>query len=285
MKEKILKHIIIVFILFIPACSVRKPIVLSGESGISVGTHLTIGNYIFDTGATHSAVFQYVHDSSQSRISSGPVYDISRTHTRQRIYTVKELQLGDVTVKNASIIYIPLNDISPLIRKYKGIIGMDVINRANWFFDLKNETAAIFIRDSVVAFPDNAMVFTYTLTGTHPEVSLYINEIRFRNVRIDTGSYHTIDLHTKDIDEINRAYPDNYIGTDSVFSVSLFDERIRKASHTYQNVLINRSVFIDTLTIYENENRQDRRRIGFGLLKQFNYFFMDTKNRRIYLWR
>ncbi len=277
-------YLLTVLFFCLSGCSVEKAIVSYGTTGIKVEDHLSIGDFMFDTGATNSAIFDDAQNLSNEKSTSESVYDINRVRKEQNMYTVDNIQLGNISVKNAVFVHIPRNDLPPYMDKFNGLVGMNVINKANWFFDTKKNQVTVYPKDTKVEIPSNAFVMNYRTTNVHPVTSLKIEDKLFRNVRIDFGSYQTINLNSNDITAINKTLMENYLRSDSISSVSLFDDKIINVVHEYNDVEINDDFIFNSLKIYENEREDGVRRIGFGFFNYFNYIYMNTKEQKIYLY-
>ncbi|MDH6304865.1 hypothetical protein M2459_001603 [Parabacteroides sp. PF5-5] len=268
---------------FLVGCTAEKAVVSWGNAPIRVGEHLAVGDFMFDTGATYSAVFDDSILLAGSPVSSETVYDINRSRKKQDIYKIRLLEIGDVSVENGSFIYVPRTELPSYMDQFKGIIGMNIINRANWFFDTRANRVEVCPKDYLISIPDDALCLSYRSSNVHPETSLVIEDILFRKVRIDFGSYHTLDLNPSDIVRINELAAEKHIGSEATSSFSLFQDKIPKTLHEYQDVNVGDSFVFTSLKIHENETDTDIRRIGFGFINYFHYFFIDTQNRKIYL--
>lgn len=277
-------NIVAVLLLFISGCSSERILVSYGTTPIQPGTHLSIGGFIFDTGATYSTIFDDSgYGLDQKSASSEAVYDINRNRRKQDVYIIDSISFGNIIVKSGQYIHIPKSSLPVYMHSFKGLIGMNIINKANWFFDTKNNKVIVYPQDSLISVPRNSFYLSYHTTNSHPETSLKVEDIVLRNVRIDFGSFHTIDLNPADIAKINRLFTDKYIGSDTASSLSLFQDRTIHTLHRYSDLVINNSFIFEFPEIYENINGQDIRRIGFGFFRFFDYILINTKKKEIYL--
>lgn len=285
MKYYIL-HIVTVLYLSLSGCSSGKAFISYGTTPIQANNHLSIGGFIFDTGATYSALFDDSgYELNPSSGSSESVYDANRNKKTQYSYKVDRVELGDIMVENGLFIHVDKSDLPPYMHAFNGLIGMNIINEANWFFDIKNNRATVYPKGHAVPVPHNSFYLAYNTSHTHPETSLKIENVLFRNIRVDFGSFHTIDLNPEDIAKINRSSGNKYFRSDSTVSFSLFQEKITQMLHEYRNLQINEGFLFEALELYENNANRGIRRIGFGFFSFFNYIFVDTSSKKIYLFQ
>lgn len=160
----------------------------------------------------------------------------------------------------------------PLI---KGIIGMNVIQKANWLFSLKAQKAETFPLDSIVPIPTDAVTLSYR-GWLRPLTNLNINGYRVKNVLIDTGFNRDLLLS----DTTLMAEFGEVIRQDTVECIT-FDEKRMAVENIFNSVNINSKPYQNVNVSY---NGQSENLIGLGFMRRFDYLFWDSKHKKVYLW-
>jgi|GEM_PF-654117 len=245
--------------------------------------HVLIGkeNIVWDTGSASSVFFQ---DFAPWKIfwRSITVLDGYGHEALEWLYYSPSMKFDAITITNISYLLINEEKVSARIKNLNtmGILGMNVISKANWLINLADSTLHIMNRKNEYAVTDiPKLSLTYREDRT-PETTLTIAGIDINDVLIDSGSDVDMILLEKDIEQINYYFfPAD---TTTRTSSSLYAENILEKKYIYHNIAINGYTF-DKLGIVQGGS--SRRLIGMGFFQKFDKVFLNTKKKEFQFYR
>lgn len=247
--------------------------------------HILIQNsFIFDTGAEGSMVTDWSNVNYNSKVMIGwqKIIDGNNKYEFEKNYFVKCISLDSLEFHKFIITQVDTNKIKPLIRSFinKGIIGMNIISKANWLFDFKEKSFIIFPHDSILDFKTDRIVSLGYNKEFRPLVSVNINGIKVDNVLIDTGASSEIELDPETISKLYKY--DLPIDTLNANFINLYsgNDHLNHYKYCFERLKINNCT-VDSIHIAETKYQS---LIGMGFLSRFDKMFIDTKNKTFYLY-
>jgi len=276
-------YIYLSLILLLAGCSSNEEANISyNKSTVEITNSLVIDGFIFDTGSSHSVIFQDTGNIPEGEpVSRNRISDTNNRGRVLNLYRVESISVGSLEINNGEFLYIDKKSLPSMIHSYKGIIGMDIIDLGNWLIDMKNKEVTVINKDSIYETSQEGLRLTYKIRNFLPEATLKIGNLLLQNMIIDTGSQAMVELPSGDTRELNKTYES--VVADTLLFSGLYNNSITEhLIHEYHDITLNNSFFIDTLTV--SEVRRERR-IGFGLFKKYDFVFIDTQNQGIYLYK
>ena len=236
---------------------------------------MTNEGYEFDTG-TNILTFNNGKKAENShRIGWALTWDANRWYHRlnflrygKKIQIGKELYISDFT-------YITTKETvnSRTFPFIKGIVGMNVIQKSNWFFDLKTHQAESFPLDSIVPIPTDTVALSYHGCLV-PLTDLDVNGHRIKNVLLDTGFNQDLQL-----DDATLIEKFGEVVKQDTGECITFDEKRMVVDYTLKDVNINSKSYRNVILSFGNS-----RLLGLGFMRRFDYIFWDSKHKKVYLW-
>lgn len=247
---------------------------------IKSDNYILIDKYIFDMGASLSCMWGDNLPYKYTKSYLKNVHDVTDTKRNYSAYRLDSISIDKIKLQNALFVFIPDSILPKRLTSFDGIIGMNIINKANWLFDIKNQKLFVLNKDSTVDTPTNCLNFSYILRGNIPFITLKINSQWIKNILIDTGSRSYLDLFQDNINSLNKQ--NKAILTDTVESAGIHNIKYSSLRYTYEELDIN-DTYIDSIKI-KQINKFANQKIGIDFIKRFDYFFINTKKRLIYLY-
>ena len=237
-------------------------------------------NILWDTGTQICLFFQ---DFAPWKMFLNPI----PTHgygswTLEWLYYSPSIRFDSICINN--IVYSLVNEdkLSTFVRNLNimGIMGMNVIGRANWLIDFKDSSLHIMTKNDEYAVTDMPQLsLTYRRSRT-PKTTLNIAGITINDILVDSGFDADIMLLEKEIEQINRYILP--IDTTTRSSSGLYAENILEKKYIYHNITINGYTF-DKLGIVQGGS--SRRLIGMGFFQKFDKVFLNTKKKEFQFYK
>jgi len=123
--------------------------------------------------------------------------------------TIEKISIGGIHFLNAGIAIADLNQSKEIgCLKIDGLIGANLMKKAIWKFDYKNQIITITNSIDSLSIPASAhkIPFNTEITGT-PNIKLKINDVTQKRVTFDLGSNGHISLSKKTYDTIIKDNP------------------------------------------------------------------------------
>lgn len=250
----------------------HKKIILSDDYNYFL---MTDEGYEFDTGTNIFTFTNTEKVGSSYRIGWALTWDAKKWYHRlnflrygEECQIGKELYISDFTYTTEKETVHSKS--FPLI---KGIIGMNVIQKANWLFSLKAQKAETFPLDSIIPISTDAVTLSYH-GCLRPLTDLDINGHRIKNVLLDTG--FNMDLKLDDSNVMEKL--GEIVKQDTGVCIT-FDEKKTVVDYTLKSVNINSKSYQNVMVCFGKPNL-----LGLGFMRRFDYLFWDSKHKKVYLW-
>lgn len=166
---------------------------------------------------------------------------------------------------------------SKIFPDIKGIVGTNVLRKANWLYSLKLHKAETFPLDSIVSIPTDAITFSYREQRRLPLTDLDINGHQVKNVIIDTGFDEDLFLTDSTNSTINLG---EVIRLDSVERIAIYTKWMAQKK-VFRTTKINSKSYQNLNVIIGGHSEN---LLGLGFMRRFDYIFWDSKHKKVYLW-
>ena len=240
---------------------------------------MAIGNpkeyFIMDSGAPYS--YFYKNGYKKSFVAVSWVYDVHGKRKIAPFFFFPQIECYKSQFFLSDLIgEYDVHEASPKNNSFvAGILGMDVIGRANWHFDLSNCTMESLPLDSVIKIPSDALVWIYSDNRT-PEVKLNVCDLKCKAL-IDFGCNVDLCLDSLQIAKIckqNKTYSTLIDTTFGLFSWDLTE------NYYFDSLKIGNRYYNDV----HISNHKFRNLIGLRFFRRFDYLFWDSKHKKVYVW-
>jgi hypothetical protein len=243
----------------------------------SPSSHLFIGqeNILWDTGAGGTIFFQNFATHKMMVVPT-VVIDYGGDWSVLPLYFSRSVDFGRFSLHNVFHYLIEQDAVAEVIqeRAIGGILGMNVISRANWVIDFPTSSVQVFSRDAPYdERSEPALVLAYGQRKC-PKTSLVIEGIGTADVLIDSGAEVDMILPEADIRAINRRCPPVDSSRCRPHGWSS-DNSFPEQQYTYHNITINGYRF-DSLHIIQG---RAGRLLGVGFFRKFDRVYLNTKEK------
>jgi hypothetical protein len=238
---------------------------------------------LWDTGTTGTVIY----DEYKEKIICKKIW-IGYTLVFDSFYEIQfhklyySSQYNPIDSLNISQVFFSIaKDISEEIKyDYEiGIIGMNVINKANWVINFQSGKVDILSRNKIYKTKNiPQLIFNYKRKNL-PETQLDFSVCKLENILIDAGSDNELSLLKSDIEIINKKYKPVDTLMVASYGIHSTSPTIRNC-YVYDSILINNVCFNNMEIIESNIERV----IGFKFFKRFNTVFLNTKEKRFYFY-
>lgn len=233
------------------------------------------GKYIFDSGAQ----LTYVADSVHGKTVMGAAISVDGNKKRRFVplcYMSKlDLFPGFGVGKLVFVNKAPLLSYSDKNDGTNGIIGMNILCRANWHFSFRDSFFESMPLDREMQIPSHAIALSYD-RNLRPKITVTIANQRYDNILIDMGCNSDFCFEAPVLKNIMTKTHPQKIAEDTSFcmysfceSMSYAFERLDIFGKAYQNIDMHESKI---------------NHVGMKFLSRFDHLFWDSRHRKVYLW-
>ena len=232
-------------------------------------------HFIFDTGAEGTIFFNFNKINSKIPIGAAIIFDTYRKVNLIPSFFCRKIKLTDsVSISNVIFSY-PINDIDSVIRSSEnGIIGMNVLSKANWHCSFRKYQLQTLHFDKENSVPANAIAIDYH-GSLRPQTTLNLNNTTIKDVLIDTGCDEDLVLDSISISKLSDA---NISSRQEGQSSGLWS-RTKVVQLMYSTLDINGIAYNDVGVRQGSSNI-----LGCRFLRRFDNMFWDSEKQRVYLW-
>jgi len=229
---KTIKYIILpilVSLLCLTACNTFKTVVLLKKGKVAQKEfHITIPfeyrlgliilkvsiadneyDFLFDTGAANVVTKELAKKLGLAAVSEQKIDDSQGNNNNLGFVTIEQIDIGEINFLNTGAAIADLNSSSAFAcLKIDGIIGANLMKKAIWKIDYKNQVITITNSIDALSIPETAykVQFSQELTGT-PLININLNGIVAKDVTIDSGSNRNIKLAKQDFYNLANTMP------------------------------------------------------------------------------
>jgi predicted aspartyl protease len=235
---------------------------------------------LWDTGATTTVI--YDERKTCEKIWFGYVLFFDtfyKARFRKLYYSSQFNPIDSLSIRQ--LCFLIAKDI-PKEMKYDyeiGLIGMNVISRANWIINFQSEQVDILSHNKIYKTKNvPQLIFKYEQKN-RPETQLDFSVCKLENVLIDAGSDSELILLKSDIEIINKKYKPVDTLTATAYGMHSTSPIILNC-YVYDSIVMNNVCFKNVEIVEGNVKRI----IGFKFFKRFNAVFLNTKEKRFYFY-
>ena len=271
--------LVVVIATFFMLCAFTADSISYGKYPMQVWNSaiLTEGDdvYSFDSGALRTVFKKKV--PGQKLVGATLVTDCNKKHRITPLYYMPGIELSHgFQVRRFFFNRVEFHAQASKTQKLKaGIIGMNIIRKANWHFSFRDAFFETLPLNRQIAIPSDAMVLSYD-NNKRPLTTLVIENQKYEDVLIDMGCDEDFCFNSLNLTHITNSIGPQQISESSrsgVFSSKkeifyLFDS-VHVLGKIYQNISIHES----------NYNL-----VGLGFLSRFDHLFWDSRHKKVYLW-
>ncbi len=183
------------------------------------------GDFILDTGASNVFSKELQQELALQPLDSEMVYGVHGAGQELEYASVGSIKIGDIDFVNTITAIHDLNAIPEIACiNVDGIIGANLMRKAIWDIDFKNQKITITSTEDTLDIPVNhkAINFFVGYQGT-PSISAKVNGITALNNRIDTGYTGALSLSRVELQKlINKNRISQYIKGTGSTSVGVY---------------------------------------------------------------
>lgn len=224
-------------------------------------------HYVFDTGANVTVICSDTIPKNSIFSLSKNVTDIHGNKSHGKVYLLNHFKLGELETRFQTCMIKPKQY---LFGDVSGILGTDIINRANWCIDFKEKKIMV---GSIIPKHYDFML-EYNVKNNLYYADMKIGNLSVKDILIDTGySRSDFVLEDKFRQTLNGF---EFSKTDTCFSFTNAKEVYEIYSKS--KCLLN-DIYIEDVTFSFSANRNI---LGLDFFQRFSSVYIDSDNCRIY---
>lgn len=224
-------------------------------------------HYVFDTGANVTVICSDTIPGKSVFSISKDVTDIHGNKSRGKVYLLNHFKLGELETRFQTCIIKPEQY---LFGNVSGILGTDVISRADWCIDFKEKK--IMAGSTIPEHCD--FMLEYNVKNNLYYADMKIGNLSVKDIMIDTG-YSRSDFVLEDKFR-QRLNGFEFSKTDTCFSFTNAKEVYEIYSKS--KCLLN-DIYIEDVTFSFSAGRNI---LGLDFFQRFSSVYIDSDNCRIY---
>ncbi len=224
-------------------------------------------HYVFDTGANVTVICSDTIPGNSVFSISKDVTDIHGNKSSGKVYLLNHFKLGELEARFQTCMIRPEQY---LFGDVSGILGTDVISRADWCIDFKEKK--IMAGSTIPEHYD--FMLEYNVKNNLYYADLEIGNLSVKDIMIDTG-YSRSDFVLED--KFRQSLKGlEFSKTDTCFSFTNAKEVYEIYS---KNECLLNDMYIEKVTFSFSANRNI---LGLDFFKRFSSVHIDSDNCRIY---
>ena len=147
-------------------------------------------NFILDTGASNFITKELAEELNSSVLGAEEVKDVNDTGNSTEYTRINSIKIGDVDFQNTIAGIFDFNETTEIgCTKIDGIIGSNLMRKAIWDFDFKNQSITIASDEHKLDLPKEIIESRFYIgTAGVPAVTLQINGKKVLNNTVDFGN-------------------------------------------------------------------------------------------------
>lgn len=224
-------------------------------------------HYVFDTGANVTVICSDTIPGNSVFSISKDVTDIHGNKSRGKVYLLNHFKLGELETRFQTCIIKPEQY---LFGNVSGILGTDVISRADWCIDFKEKK--IMAGSTIPEHYD--FMLGYTVKNNLYYADMKIGNLSVKDILIDT-EYSRSDFVLEE--KLRQSLKGlEFTKTDTCFSFTNAKEEYKIYSKS--ECLLN-DMYIENVTFSFSTNRNI---LGLDFFKRFSSVYIDSDNSKMY---
>lgn len=224
-------------------------------------------HYVFDTGANVTVICSDTIPRNYVFSLSKNVTDIHGNKSREKVYLLNHFKLGELETRFQTCMIKPQQY---LFGDASGILGTDIINRANWCIDFKEKK--IMAGSTIPEHYD--FMLGYTVKNNLYYADMKIGNLSVKDILIDTGYSRSDFVLEEKLRQSLKGL--EFTKTDICFSFTNTKEEYKIYSKS--ECLLN-DMYIENVTFSFSTNRNI---LGLDFFKRFSSVYIDSDNSKMY---
>lgn len=224
-------------------------------------------HYVFDTGANVTVICSDTIPGNSVFSISKDVTDIHGNKSRGKVYLLNHFKLGELETRFQTCIIKPEQY---LFGNVSGILGTDVISRADWCIDFKEKK--IMAGSTIPEHCD--FMLEYNVKNNLYYADMKIGNLSVKDIMIDTGYSRSDFVLEEKLRQSLKGL--EFTKTDTCFSFTNAKEEYKIYSKS--ECLLN-DMYIENVTFSFSTNRNI---LGLDFFKRFSSVYIDSDNSKMY---
>ena len=236
---------------------------------------------LWDTGSSGSLLYEEHKNKIPHRTAFGYALIFDSFHKTQLQKLYYSSQFNPIASLNISNFCFIMQDLPEIMQDSTeiGLLGMDVISKANWMIDFNLEKVSILPQNAKHETEYCPQLTLQYQRNKKPKTQLDFSVCKLEKVLIDAGSNCELTLLKSDIEIINKKYK-------PVDTLTVSTHGIHSINPTIQNLYVYDSITINNICFKNVEIIEGniKRLIGFKFFKRFDKVFLNTKEKCFYFY-
>lgn len=224
-------------------------------------------HYVFDTGANVTVICSDTIPGNSVFSISKDVTDIHGNKSRGKVYLLNHFKLGELETRFQTCIIKPEQY---LFGNVSGILGTDVISRADWCIDFKEKK--IMAGSTIPEHCD--FMLEYNVKNNLYYADMKIGNLSVKDIMIDTGYSRSDFVLEEKLRQSLKGL--EFTKTDTCFSFTNAKEEYKIYSKS--ECLLN-DMYIENVTFSFSTNRNI---LGLDFFKRFSSVYIDSDKSKMY---
>jgi predicted aspartyl protease len=231
------------------------------------------GNFLFDTGAQitviDSSLLEFISYKEIGKINSIDIYGNSRTENKINISSIK---IGNKFFYNIDAYVTNLYNYN--CENFIGILGFNLIKKANWQINFENQTIKITNGNPTI-YDENLVSIPFKTKNNSAIIDLKIGKKILKTI-LDTGAKSEINLAKRDLHILKN--PGQF--ADSLYTVELYSQSLNEKDRSkktvflskLKNISIQNNFFEKKVTFYST------RVLGMDFFRNSSFLVLNFKD-------
>lgn len=247
---------------------------------VSVKINGKLYDFIFDTGALTLVTEELAKELQLEKKGSTKMHDGTDTSRTSDIYSIKEMQIGNIVFNNTGCMVYNLDDISKMLCiKIDGIIGVNLMHECFW--KIKFNDTTINLSGKLPAIPSTALALDFVENfGRSPFMQMQYEDSMLY-IEFDSGSNGPLDIN-EDSSAINRKHKTNLFVAGYGITTQTFFQKLtaKKYMGIADSLKIGGVMFRNKIVCLSRERNMSL--MGTSFMKNYESI-LDFENHKIYL--
>lgn len=234
------------------------------------------GGFLFDTGAqltvVDSSLLEFIDYKEIGDLTS---VDFLGNKKRVKKININSIKLGNNHMYDIDAFVMNLGVYG--CSDFKGILGFNIIKKANWIIDFRRQVLKI-IDISQSVNQDKSIKIPFKIKKNTAIINLKIGNNSFKTI-LDTGAKNELNLTLKDFEELKNKKELR----DSVYRIELYSKSLNEKKLSKKTVLLSKAenISINDMLFEKKITFSGARTLGIDFFKSSELLILDFKENKI----